>query len=272
VPSFAITDLPQGSIDGCEPTASGWLARQGRRILVLAGLIAGCWLLASILNSAQAKAAPVPAPSTSAAKLSATDSAAKIVHATRPVRALVAAVPTTIRTLPITVQATVAKVATTTHQVSKIVPVIIAKVVHTAPAAGSGPASGVGLAAHRVGVLTRAVPQSTPSSAVGSATKPMAAQARTAQASTVQASTVQASTASQDSATSPAGPQRPTHVPSQAQPGAAGTAAGGQTFGGAATTALTAAFAPTSFMVSAPSSHLAAMLRSTRERPSVSPD
>lgn len=140
MPSFAATDLPQGGSDGCAPPVAGWLARQTRRMLVLAGLIAGCWLLASILNAAQASAAPAPAPDRSAATASTTDTLAKIVHSTRPVRALVAAIPSTIHTLPVTVHATVAKVATMTHQMSTIAPVIIARVVHSVPAVGSAPA------------------------------------------------------------------------------------------------------------------------------------
>ncbi|MDT4906776.1 MAG: hypothetical protein QOI69_17 [Pseudonocardiales bacterium] len=286
--SFAITDLPQGSIDGCAPTEAGWLARQGRRLLVLAGLIAGCWLLASIVNGAQATAAPVPVPETSAAKVVATDAAATIAHATAPVQTIVAAVPTTIhalvasvpitihtvvvavpttiKTLSVTVHATVAKLVTTTQQVSTIGPVIIARVVHTAApqsglTAGSAPTAGTSAPAPRVGVLTRVVPRSTtPGSGFVTAAHPVAAQASTTTSTAIH------------SAARPAGPQRPTQVPSPAQPGAAGSAAAGQTVGGPATSSLTAAFAPTSFMVSAPSSHIAALLRSTRERPSVSPD
>jgi hypothetical protein len=279
VSSFAITDLPQGSIDGCAPTEAGWLGRQARRLLVLAGLIAGCWLLASILNGAQAKAAPIPVPDTSAANVLAADVAGKIEHATQPVHTLVAAVPTTIdtlvavvpstvRSLSVTMDATLAKLATTTHQVSTIAPVLIAPVGHTAApqsglTAGSTPTAGTSVAAHGAGVLTPAAPQSTtPTSAFVTAAHSIAAQATTA---------AQASTAIH-SAARPAGPQRPTEVPSPAQPAAAGSGAAGQTFGGTATSSLTAAFAPTSFMVSARSSHIAALLRSTRERPSVSPD
>ena len=281
--SFAITDLPQGSIDGCAPTEAGWLARQGRRLLVLAGLIAGCWLLASILSAAQAKAAPAPVSDTSAVKILAADAAAKIAHATQPVHKIIAAVPTTIDTvvaavpttineLSVTVHATVAKVATTTHQVTRIAPVIIARIIHTAPpelglGAGSGPAAGAGpadvasAATHRAAVAL--APSTTQSSTLVTAAHPMAAQASTA---------TQAGTAIH-SAARPDGPQQPTHLPVPAQPAGAGSSGtASQTTGGAATSSLTAAFAPTSFMVSAPSSHIAALLRSTRERPSVSPD
>jgi hypothetical protein len=279
VSSFAITDLPQGSIDGCAPTEAGWLGGQGRRLLVLAGLIAGCWLLASILSGTQATAAPAPVHDTSAAKVLAADAAAKTVHATQPAHTLVAAVPSTIdtlvaavpgtiRSLSVTLDATVANLATITHQVSTVAPVITVPVVHTAApqsgmAAGPTPSAGTSVPAPGAGVLTRVASQSTtPSSA-----SVIAAQSTAAQA----ASAAQAGTAIH-SAARPVGPQRPTHVPSPVQPAPARSAASGQTIGGAATSSLTAAFAPTSFMVSARSSHIAALLRSTRERPSVSPD
>jgi hypothetical protein len=71
----------------------------------------------------------------------------------------------------------------------------------------------------------------------------------------------------------PATPQPPTRTPAQHLPGAGGGVAASQTSAGAAAAAPgSAAFPRTSFLMSARRSHTAAMLRSTGDRPSVSPD
>lgn len=273
MPSVHATALPHSSVDGCAPTARTWLGRQARRVLVLAGLVVGFWLLGSIVHGAHASAAPIHG--TSATRTSGTNgpltldpirsvgsvegTVTMVVDRTRaaqPIRQLAAELPTTVRgamrTLIETVPAATHALATITQLPSSAVVQIVS------------PSARVVLSA--AGSAARS----------GAAATPAALSAPVA--TTVPPVTASNATAAERSSTlRPTGRQALSPAPAQA-PAPAGCllGAGGlgasQASGGAAAALPAATHAPTRVLASAPRSHNSAILRTATDRLSVSPD
>jgi hypothetical protein len=267
VPSIDATVLPAGSIDGYVLADNGFAARQAKRLLVLGGLIVGFWVLASMVHSAHASAAPSPSAPAGAgaavvgsvayavtggptAKLAPTHVAGSL---TAPIARSVENVADRVdSTLPSPhivgiVQATTHPLVTAIHRAPSTTVTIVHSMARTATA--TGPATETAIAAdsaHSYGVVT--------------ATFGLGSSRHSSRSAVHDAARL-------------AGPL--SLMRSLTVDGSGGTGGGSttQSSGGSAAGALpSAAFAPTSLQMSARSSHRAATLRGVCERPSFSPD
>lgn len=281
MPSLRASALLHSSTDGCACREGTGLAR---RLILLAGLVVGFWLLASIVHGARASAAPIPGtsanrtsaaigshlpnPIRSARSLERTArTALEQAQTSRPVRQEVADLATaargSVRAATGTLHAAAGTLATTNHLPSSTVVHILSPVAHVVlPSAES--AAGPGFTA------TSAVTSASLASASSQAA------ARTATTTNRNATTANrnATPTEQSLTGSRTGPQRPGRTPAPADCVLASGAVGAsQTSGGAAAEALpTTVSGPTPFLLSAPNSFSAAMLRTAIERFSVSPD